>query len=307
MTRITLGLCLCLALAGNVALGEEIADLGDPISNWAAPLFWSPGDAKPDTQHSEKAGLLHPSAVAGTNGSPLSFVAVTPCRIADTRGNGFTGLYGPPALAGGVPRSFPLGGQCGIPSTAGAVSLNITVTNTLGPGFILIHPQGGSQPLVSTLNYVASQTVANAAVVPVGGAGAGITVVAGVSGTDLIIDTNGYYASQSLVNTLNSLTGNVTLAAGTNITITPSGQTLTVAATGGPGGLLPSGTSGQTLRHSGSAWVANNALRSDGTDVSLTGALALPNPARVTAGTSGFSTTSARATRLSDSPRATSR
>jgi hypothetical protein len=73
-----------------------------------------------------------------------------------------------------------------------AYSLNITVTNTLGPGFISLYPTGGSAPLVSTLNYVGGQTIANAAIVPAGTAGA-ITAVAGVSGTDLIIDINGYY------------------------------------------------------------------------------------------------------------------
>jgi hypothetical protein len=44
------------------------------------------------------------------------------------------------------------------------------------------------------LNYLANQTLANAAIVPAGTSG-GVTVVAGVSGTDLIIDINGYYAS----------------------------------------------------------------------------------------------------------------
>lgn len=171
-----------------------------------------------------------------------------------------------------------MGGRCGIPlvNGVGAVSLNITVVNPQGPGFILIYPEGGSQPLVSTLNYVSGQVVANAAIVPVGGS-FGVTVVAGVSGTDLIIDTNGYFsASDNVVNEINGLSGHINLAAGTNITITPSGQTFTVAATGGPGGFLPSGTSGQTLRHSGSAWVANNALTSDGTNVALTGALNWP-------------------------------
>lgn len=82
--------------------------------------------------------------------------------------------------------------KCGIPSSAAAVSLNVTVTNTQGPGFVLTYPQGPTQPGVSTLNYVAGQTVANAAVVPLGTGG--ITVIAGVFGTDLILDTNRYYA-----------------------------------------------------------------------------------------------------------------
>ena len=46
---------------------------------------------------------------------------------------------------------------------------------------------------VSTVNYVAGQTIANAAIVPAG-TGGGVTVIAGVSGTDLIIDINGYFA-----------------------------------------------------------------------------------------------------------------
>ncbi len=86
-----------------------------------------------------------------------------------------------------------MGGPCtGIPAGASAYSLNITVTNTLGAGFISLYPTGGSAPLVSTLNFVAGQTIANAAIVPAGTGGA-ITAVAGVSGTDLIIDINGYF------------------------------------------------------------------------------------------------------------------
>ena len=83
-----------------------------------------------------------------------------------------------------------------IPPTAQAVSLNITVTNSLGTGYILIYPKGGNAPGVSTLNYVAGQTIANAAIVPLG-TGGGVTVVAVVSGTQLLIDTNGYYAASA--------------------------------------------------------------------------------------------------------------
>ena len=169
---------------------------GDSIPGWTAPRSWtSPGDEAVR----EKIERLKPLAAMGIEDlptGPLPFFGITPCRLVDTRGNGFTGAYGPPALAGGAPRSFVLTGRCGIPSSAQAVSLNVTVTNTQGPGFILIHPQGSPQPTVSTLNYVAGQTIANAAVVPLG-SGGGITVVAGVSGADLILDTNGYYAPSS--------------------------------------------------------------------------------------------------------------
>ena len=52
--------------------------------------------------------------------------------------------------------------------------------------------------------------------------------------------TAGKVASGQVVKSLNSLTDNVTLAAGTNVTITPSGNTLTIAATGGGGSGCPS-------------------------------------------------------------------
>ena len=117
-----------------------------------------------------------------------------------------------------MPRNFTLTGQCGIPASAAAISLNVTVTNTQGPGFILIYPQGGAQPNVSTLNYVAGQTIANAAVVPLG-TGGGVTVIAGVSGTDLILDTNGYYgpAGVGIHNTFLGLNaGNFTMTGDEN-------------------------------------------------------------------------------------------
>jgi endosialidase-like protein len=135
--------------------------------------------------------LLGAPAAALAAGGESAFVGLTPCRLADTRGNGFGDPFGLPALVTGVPRDFPLQGQCGIPAAALAVSLNVTATNTRGPGFLLLYPQGGAQPVVSTLNYVAGQTVANAAIVPLGPGG--LTVVAGVAGADLILDVNGYF------------------------------------------------------------------------------------------------------------------
>jgi endosialidase-like protein len=137
-----------------------------------------------------------PAAAAGES----DFVGLTPCRLVDTRGNGFGGAFGPPALDTGVPRDFPIQGQCGIPAKALAVSLNVTATNTQGPGFLLLYPQGGVQPLVSTLNYVGGETVANAAIVPLGPGG--LTIVAGVSGTELILDVNGYF-TDSFVHVVN--------------------------------------------------------------------------------------------------------
>jgi len=182
-------LLLASLFYANGVLGQGVPEARQ-IANWHAPLYWTPSADAPAV--SEGATPLSVTAVAATPSEP--FIGIDPCRIVDTRGNGFTGQYGPPSLSAGASRNFTLTGQCGIKGSAVAVSLNITVTNTLGPGFIKIYPQGGTVPVVSTLNFIAGQTVANAAVVALG-TGGGVTVVAGVSGTNLLIDTNGYYGS----------------------------------------------------------------------------------------------------------------
>jgi hypothetical protein len=151
------------------------------IENWTVPAYARPS-----------SGLS-----AMTDVSPgVGFVAAAPCRLVDTRsGSGFPAGYGPPWLSAGVPRNFDLNSSptCpGIPDGVDAYSLNVTVTNTQGPGFLLIYPEGGSQPNVSSINYLAGDTLANAVIVPAG-TGGSIRIVAGVSGTDVIIDINGYF------------------------------------------------------------------------------------------------------------------
>ena len=193
---VTAALVFSVSLARGQA-GPGPYGLVGKIANWPAPADWSP-PARPVSGQEREAGVRM-EAVEGLPTSPLPFIGITPCRIADTRQAEFPTGYGPPALTAGEPRSLILTGRCGIPSQAAAVSLNVTVTNPQGPGFILIYPQGAGQPDVSTLNYVAGQTIANAAVVPLGAAG-GITVIAGVSGTDLLLDTNGYYAPAGVRN-----------------------------------------------------------------------------------------------------------
>jgi collagen type VII alpha len=172
----------------------------------------------------------------------VPFVALSPCRLADTRGNGFAGAFGPPSMSPGVARDFPAAGQCGVPPDAAAVSFNFTVVRTQGLGYLLLYPQDGARPGTSTLNYFAGQVVANNAVVGLG-VGGGITAEAVGGGTDLIIDINGYYGGP-LVNSLNGLSGDLALTAGDNVTITPSGGTLTVSASSIPGPAGPPGPQG---------------------------------------------------------------
>lgn len=135
---------------------------------------------------------------AGAAGG-MRFVPVTPCRIADTRGEGLTGAFGQPSLPAGGQRDFPLpSGRCGIPWEATAYSLNVTVVPGTPLAFVTLWPTGQSRPLVSTLNSFDARVKANAAIVPAGLDGS-VSVFA-TDGTDVILDVNGYFLPSNLAN-----------------------------------------------------------------------------------------------------------
>jgi hypothetical protein len=127
-------------------------------------------------------------------GTPAAsrFYTVTPCRVVDTRGA--TGPYGGPALSANSDRTFTLGGRCGIPTTAKAVSANVTVAQATVAGDLRLYAAGTGLPMASAINYRAGQTKANNATVPLGTGGALAVRCDQSSGSvQAIIDVNGYY------------------------------------------------------------------------------------------------------------------
>ncbi|MCC6394432.1 MAG: hypothetical protein IT167_27805 [Bryobacterales bacterium] len=85
---------------------------GVEAPNWPAPLHWTAGDV------ADKASAERSAALSG----PLPLIAVSPCRLVDTRaeyaGLGFSGPFGSPQLAGGQQRVIPVpSGNCGFPGT----------------------------------------------------------------------------------------------------------------------------------------------------------------------------------------------
>jgi len=143
------------------------------------------------------AGHLFKVTQAGqTTTAGMAFYPLTPCRLADTRsagGSGKTGPFGPPYLASASSRSFPIPASfCDVPAAAEAYSLNVTVVPHGTLDYLTVWPAGESMPRVSTLNATEGQTLANAAIVPVGTDSA-ISVFAS-NATDVILDINGYFA-----------------------------------------------------------------------------------------------------------------
>ena len=145
------------------------------------------------------------SAVAEAAG-PFQFYSVTPCRIVDTR----SGATGGPAIANGggdivsVPlRSFLItGGTCGLPTTAKAATVNVTMVGPQRGGYLTIWPFGQTKPIVSTLNANTGEpAIANGAIVPLADPTTGFSlsvyygtnVTPGTVTTNVILDVTGYF------------------------------------------------------------------------------------------------------------------
>jgi hypothetical protein len=135
--------------------------------------------------------------------SGIGFVAVAPCRIADTRGLGFSGQAGPPAINTGT-RTFQIAGtvatiptQCGIPVGADAVSFQFTIIQPNVDGNLIAWPAGGTPPTVSVLNWAGGIfALGNGTIVPISAGGAlsvQINAAVGSATGQLVIDVNGYF------------------------------------------------------------------------------------------------------------------
>ena len=136
---------------------------------------------------------IHPDmhgtiVVVSASGAPSQYHPLNPSRLMDTRNGG-------PRLQPGQPVVLLVttGGQ--VPSTATAVVLNVTVTNTVGPGFLTVWPTGSPQPTASNVNWVARETRPNLVTVSVG-MGDLVSFVA-TSPTDVVADVEGYFLPPS--------------------------------------------------------------------------------------------------------------
>jgi DNA-binding beta-propeller fold protein YncE len=132
---------------------------------------------------------------APVSGSTYAFFPLPPCRVADTRDSSYPPGLGPPFLAAGQERAFPMldATSCNISSSAAAYSLNFTVMPHGRLGYLTAWPTGQIRPTVSTLNDFLGRVIANAAIV-VAGTGGEVSVYP-TDDTDVVIDINGYFAA----------------------------------------------------------------------------------------------------------------
>jgi hypothetical protein len=166
-----------LAFFVSSGLLSQAVDI--PVTNWTVPPY------------SQQSGGL---TTMTDFTPPRVFVGVVPCRVVDTRNA--PGPFGGPALATNAVRAFDIdNGPCpGIPAGVDAYSLNFGGILPPADGFLTAWPTGSAQPVVSQLNLVGGEVVANAAIVPAG-TGGSINVLVNAGPTNIYIDINGYFSS----------------------------------------------------------------------------------------------------------------
>jgi endoglucanase len=129
------------------------------------------------------------SVTATFEDTGLDFFTLTPCRVVDTR-------LGTP-LSSDVTTIFIVAGNCGIPATAKAVSVNLTAIPGTSGGVMTLFPGDAAAPGTLTLSFTASTNRANNSVMGLASNGDGtLAVLAEITGggtMNVAIDVNGYF------------------------------------------------------------------------------------------------------------------
>lgn len=130
---------------------------------------------------------------AGTDGR---YHPVTPTRVLDTRAESYVGYSGPKPSAGSTVK-VPIHGTANVPTTARAVAVTLTATESVGEAFVTAYPSGQGRPLASNLNLPPTSgfTIANMAILPIGADGA-IELFTS-SPLHLIVDVQGWFGDGS--------------------------------------------------------------------------------------------------------------
>lgn len=126
---------------------------------------------------------------AGTRTAAGAFAPLsTPARILDTRSK--VGSTGKAPSSGAL--ALQVRGRGGVPATATAVVLDVTVVNQTAAGYLTVFPSDRSAPNASTINFVPRVTIANQVLVPIGADGRIVLYNQSAAPTDLLADVAGY-------------------------------------------------------------------------------------------------------------------
>ncbi|MEO5722915.1 MAG: Ig-like domain-containing protein, partial [Ilumatobacteraceae bacterium] len=178
---------------------EEVSSVNFPAGGTVANAVIAPVSASGTVCFYSYSATDIVVDVNGWFAAGAAFNGVGPKRVFDTRaGESPTALRDVPKAkqAANTMLEVKLTDLAGYVPANGvdSVSLNVVVTNPEAPGFITVY-SCGTRKAVSSVNYVAGQTVANAVIAPV--SATGTVCFYTFATTDIIVDINGWIASGS--------------------------------------------------------------------------------------------------------------
>jgi hypothetical protein len=138
------------------------------------------------------AAILFTADRALAQSGPFQYYPLSPCRLVDTRGPASTN--GGPAFSTNTTRSFTVRGLCGVPTSAKAVSLNVTITQASQPSWLAVWPSGQTRPNVSMINFEPSDpALANGIIVGLSTNAQDLSVYNNFGSVHVIVDVTGYF------------------------------------------------------------------------------------------------------------------
>lgn len=151
------------------ASGKNVADADD-----LGVFAWDLGAVGALPWPQFRQGPKRTGTAPGTTGcalpsESLNYFTLTPCRVSDSRQAGNL-TYGGPKLVAGEQREITFHSNphtsCGVPGTAKAVVINVSVTAPTHAGSLRLFPGGDGVPSSSTVSFGPNQTRATSAVMP---------------------------------------------------------------------------------------------------------------------------------------------
>ena len=121
------------------------------------------------------------------------FVAVAPTRLLDTRDGSAPAVA---ALEAGTAHRMAVRGRAGVPMTATAAVINVTVVDSTEAAFLRVWPATEPMPQTSSINADAHDVVANLVTTVLGEDGAVLLALSDGS-AHLAVDLVGYYAPEA--------------------------------------------------------------------------------------------------------------
>lgn len=154
------------------------------------------GQLRDATRRHPELSIIDWASIADRTGLTYDAIHLNPVGAASYSAIAAATITGAPSRRpAGTVTEFTVAGVAGVPADSAAVSLNLTSLLPRTAGWLTAYPCGGAMPTVSNLNFQPSQTVASAAIVPIGIDGK----VCIYQSTDahVLVDLNGAFGAES--------------------------------------------------------------------------------------------------------------